>query len=99
KWYEKNIEKVYNDVFSANVNIYEHHRKLLQKIIKFNEKTKATPMPPETKLSKDAIKTYITDHNVGDLENWAEKLRKEGDKAVEEYWNRAQKSFNDLIME
>ena len=99
KWYEKNIEKVCKEVFGINVNIYEHHRKLLQKIIEYNKKSRAIPMPLETKLSKDAIKTYIVEHNVGDLENWAEKIGKEGDKAVEEYWNRAQKSFNDLIME
>ena len=97
KWYEKEIESVFKEVFGMNINIYEHHRKLLRKIIEFNERLKATPMPLETRLSKDAIKTYIMEHNVGDAENWIEKVEREGDRAVEEYWKRAQKSFNDLI--
>lgn len=97
KWYEKYIENIFNDVFGEEINIYNHHRKLLQKVIAYNKKAGDVLAPLEAKRSIDAVKSYVMESDSADLVKWADKMRHEGDKAVEEYCEQAQQSFNNAF--
>ncbi|MEM4244616.1 MAG: aldehyde ferredoxin oxidoreductase N-terminal domain-containing protein [Candidatus Nanoarchaeia archaeon] len=101
KWSEKLIEKMVNSLMGLNMNYYEHHRKLVQRIRNLNNLCKQPQMWESEKVI-DVIqmyyeKLYRADQQNKELEEWVNKFRKDKWKAAEEYWKEVIRGVNEVI--
>ncbi len=79
-WAEKTLIEVYKRLY--NIDILLEMERLATEIMRYNRQAKGESLPPESKKSKDLIRTFAKLHGNA-AKAWAEKL--DTDKGIQEY--------------
>ncbi|HDI74470.1 MAG TPA: glyceraldehyde-3-phosphate:ferredoxin oxidoreductase [Thermoprotei archaeon] len=98
-WWEKLSEKLFNTVLGANINFYEHSKKLVEKVIEYDIKAGCKPVFWESERTVDIFATYIEDEAKKGNETaakWLEKVKQSKVEAAKEYWTRFLKEFEKI---
>ena len=103
-WTEKTVETLLRRGRGINLNLYEHCRRLMQKIVEYDRKANQYPVFWETKKTKDVIRTYLPEVRKkmpaenGDLDRWIEKFNDDPEQAAKEYWEETLKGYEEGII-
>ncbi len=101
-WGEQIIQDLVNESFGTSIDFFEHHRKLAEKIVMYDERCGLKPEFWDSERVVDVIHTYIKKLAEGDPKNmelreWLEKFNTDKWKAAREYWLDVLKGFYDTI--
>ncbi|NOR79014.1 MAG: hypothetical protein GQ523_11525 [Methanophagales archaeon] len=103
-WTEKTVETLLRRGRSINLNLYEHCRGLMQKIVEYDRKANQYPVFWETKKTKDVIRTYLPEVRKkmpaenGELDRWIEKFNDDPEQTAKEYWEETLKGYEEGII-
>lgn len=102
-WSERTVETLLRRGRGIDLNLYEHCRGLLQKIVDYDRKANQYPVFWETKKTKDVIQRYLTEvkkkmvpENEG-LDLWIKKFDDDSEQATKEYWEENREGYEEII--
>ncbi len=84
-WGEKILPKLIEEAYGIEVNMDEHNKELLRRIVEYDKKAGYKPVFWESKRIIDYFTLAAKEYGA---EKWYEKLIKEGVEAAKEYWQR-----------
>ncbi|MEA2033842.1 MAG: hypothetical protein U9N41_09715 [Euryarchaeota archaeon] len=102
-WSERTVETLLRRGRGVDLNLYEHCRALLQKIVEYDRKANQYPVFWETKKTKNVIHRYLAEikkkmpeGNEG-LDLWIKKFDDDSEQAAEEYWEEIREGYEERI--
>ena len=101
-WAEELLEVIFEKAFGEKIDFYEHHRKLAQKIILFDERCGLKPTFWESEKVVDVVATYLKKLKIEgetskSLDEWIERFEKDKWSAAKSYWLDVLKGFENEI--
>jgi len=102
-WSERTVETLLRRGRGVDLNLYEHCRALLQKIVEYDRKANQYPVFWETKKTKNVIHRYLAEikkkmpeGNEG-LDLWINKFNENREQAAKEYWEEIREGYEEII--
>ena len=99
--YEKVLGKLLSLAYGEEIDIVEKTRKLIRRIIEYNEKAGSTPIIWESKKTRDVVAYLIRDEALKGnkvAQKWLKLLENNGEKAIEEYWTKLKNEVYKLLL-
>jgi len=99
-WWEKIADKLFNTALGTNVNLYEHSKELVKKVIEYDVKAGCKPVFWEGERTIDIFATYVEDEVKKGNETakkWLEKVQKNKVEAAKEYWSKFLEEFEKIV--
>jgi glyceraldehyde-3-phosphate dehydrogenase (ferredoxin) len=103
-WSERTTETLLRRGRGIDLNLDEHCRELLQKIIEYDRKANQYPVFWETKKTRNVIRAYLSEVSrklpaecEPHLNRWVEQFTEEPEQAAKEYWEETRKGYEEII--
>ncbi len=101
-WSEELVQELVNRAFNVNIDFFEHHRKLAEKIVMYDERCGLKPEFWDSERVVDVVHTYLKKLAAGEPENkelkeWLKKFDKDKWKAAKEYWLEVLNGFYETV--
>ena len=102
-WSERTVEMLMRRGRGVELNLYEHCRSLLQKIMEYDLKANQYPVFWETKKTKDVIQRYLSEvrkkmpAEKGQLDLWIRKFTDDPEQVAKQYWEETLKGYEEVI--
>ena len=102
-WSERTVETLLRSGRGIDLNLYEHCRSLIQKIMEYDQKANHYPVFWETKKTKNVIRRYLAEIKKKmapeneQLGHWIEKFNENTEQAAKEYWEETLEGYEEII--
>lgn len=103
KWADVMIERILNKAYKTNIDLFEHHRRLLKKINEYNGLAGAEPAFWESRKVYDILSQYMEKLYYNDINNiylmrWFSRFKENKEKAAKLYWDNVNEGIQEVLL-